>query len=54
MASLAQFFRSALCADLQDHDEPIVPVHDPSDFPLADLSQQNLDDLLRELSEAEV
>ena len=51
--SLTQFFRSALCTDLQNHDEPAVPAHDPSDFPLADLSRQDLDYLLRELSETE-
>jgi non-ribosomal peptide synthase protein (TIGR01720 family) len=54
MEHLAQFFHEALCAYLPDAEPKASPSHLAADFPLADLSQQDLDHLVAELSEAEV
>jgi amino acid adenylation domain-containing protein/non-ribosomal peptide synthase protein (TIGR01720 family) len=54
ISRLAQFFHEALCAYLPDAEPQAKQSRLAADFPLADLSQQDLDHLVAELSEAEV
>ncbi|HEY2392078.1 MAG TPA: amino acid adenylation domain-containing protein [Candidatus Angelobacter sp.] len=54
IAHLAQFFHQALCAYLPNAEPPAKHFRLAEDFPLADLSQQDLDHLVAELSEVEV